>query len=105
MALIMFKRGEALNIPALKPGEPGWCLDTGELFIGTNDTVQGNILVGSGFVGDISEVEERLGTLEDMMQALQNNGKVTGGDIYIQNTPPTTPNENDIWFDLSLIGE
>lgn len=37
MALIMFKRGEALNIPALKPGEPGWCLDTGELFIGTNE--------------------------------------------------------------------
>ena len=51
-------------------------------------------------VGDISEVEERLGTLEDMMQALQNNGKVTGGDIYIQDTPPTTPNENDIWFEL-----
>ncbi len=39
----------------------------------------------------------------DKMQALQNNGKVTGGDIYIQDTPPTTPNENDIWFDLSQI--
>ena len=32
---IQFKRGAAANIPKLADGEPGWCRDTKELFIGT----------------------------------------------------------------------
>jgi len=45
MALIKIKRGLKANIPALEVGEPGFCTDTKELFVGSPD---GNKLVGEG---------------------------------------------------------
>lgn len=45
MALIKIKRGLKANIPALEVGEPGFCTDTKELFVGSAD---GNKLVGEG---------------------------------------------------------
>lgn len=42
---ILFKRGLKTNIPALAVGEPGFCTDTKELFVGSSD---GNKLVGDG---------------------------------------------------------
>lgn len=42
---IKFKRGLAASIPALQIGEPGYCTDTKELFVGSSD---GNKLVGEG---------------------------------------------------------
>ena len=45
MALIKIKRGLKANIPPLGVGEPGFCTDTKELFVGSPD---GNKLVGEG---------------------------------------------------------
>lgn len=64
MALIMFKRGEALNIPALKPREPGWCLDTGELYIGMPGGGQKKINELSA--SERAEGESREGRQEDL---------------------------------------
>lgn len=45
MAIIKIKRGLKANIPTLEVGEPGFCTDTKELFVGSSD---GNKLVGEG---------------------------------------------------------
>ncbi|NCB00629.1 MAG: hypothetical protein EOM67_00490, partial [Spirochaetia bacterium] len=45
MAIIKIKRGLKANIPTLQVGEPGFCTDTKELFVGSAD---GNKLVGEG---------------------------------------------------------
>ncbi len=97
MALIMFKRGEGLP-PPLHPGEPGWSIDTKQLYIGTDYTSGGNILIGSG-----TDLEARVLAVENALIALGGNGVVRGGDIYIQETQPVEPKENDIWFDLGSI--
>lgn len=66
--VIKFKRG-AYPPPGLAPGEPGWCIDTGELFIGTDGTPEGNKAVGNSEVcpnydDAIALIEDRLDTLE-----------------------------------------
>lgn len=94
MALIRFKRGPKASMPTLQPGEPGWCMDTGELFIGTAS--EGNIHVGSNLF-DLQEVLERLAALEGY-------GKVNGANIYIQPTAPSNPGVGDLWYDISNIG-
>lgn len=43
--LIRFYKGPKAGMPVLEEGEPGYCTDTKELFIGT---ANGNILVGGG---------------------------------------------------------
>lgn len=45
MAIIKIKRGLKADIPTLQVGEPGFCTDTKELFVGSSD---GNKLVGEG---------------------------------------------------------
>jgi hypothetical protein len=68
MAIIKFKRGSA-SPPALAPGEPGWCIDTGELYVGTNGTVEGNILVGSS--GAYPEYDEAIALIEGRLDVLE----------------------------------
>lgn len=48
---ILFKRGLKDNIPDLAVGEPGFCTDTKELFVGSS---QGNKLVGEGTFLELS---------------------------------------------------
>jgi len=36
-AIIQFKRGACASIPVLRDGEPGWCLDTHTLWVGSNN--------------------------------------------------------------------
>lgn len=43
---ILIKRGLSTNLPGLNTGEFGYCTDTKQVFIGTNNTVSGNLLVG-----------------------------------------------------------
>ena len=50
---IQFKRGKKETLPQLPDGTPGWCSDTGELFVGSP---AGNRKVG----GDIQEELNRL---------------------------------------------
>ena len=45
MALIKLKRGNKANLPSLEVGEPAFCLDTNELYVGT---ASGNKLAGDG---------------------------------------------------------
>jgi len=40
---IQFYRGAQAQLPTLNPGEPGFCTDTGSLFVGTSS---GNVGVG-----------------------------------------------------------
>lgn len=84
MALIKFKRGPKERIPALQPGEPGFCLDTGELYIGTDSTPAGNKLIGGSGVTPQEEL-------------------VIGCRVIASLTAPASPRENDLWFDLTMV--
>lgn len=44
MRKLQLRRGEKANLPTLAEGEPGWCSDTGQLFVGTQT---GNKEVGA----------------------------------------------------------
>ena len=53
MAKIQFKRGSKARLPNLAPGEPAVALDTGQLFIGTNN---GNKEIGASSGFDFDDV-------------------------------------------------
>lgn len=53
----------------------------------------------------ITEIISELSDLQSAVEELQSNGKVYGGNIYISETEPVDAQENDIWFDLSLVKE
>lgn len=85
-SIIQFKRGSAPP-PELLPGEPGWCMDTGELYIGT---LSGNVLIGnSGTCPNYDEaialIEGRLDVLEDGASpfALSATVEDLANDIYV----------------------
>jgi hypothetical protein len=54
--LIRFYRGDFANLPLLLAGEPAFCIDTGELYIGdgVSNVPIGRVRVGQGNYGDIS---------------------------------------------------
>ena len=65
---IQFQRGSRTGLPLLPDGVPGWCRDTGELFIGSP---AGNKKVG----GDI---QERLTAQTEVLTALQEAVRLQG---------------------------
>lgn len=71
MALIKIKRGLKANIPTLQVGEPGFCTDTKELFVGSPD---GNKLVGEGTF-------------------LKLSGGTLTGTLTLPSAAPTQPNQ------------
>ena len=54
---IQFKRGAAASAPKLAEGEPGWCRDTKELFIGT---LAGNEKIADATIFDTVEQHEQM---------------------------------------------
>src|SRR5215471_19178792 len=61
MAQIKLKRGTASTIPALADGEPGWCQDTHQLYVGS---AAGNVLIsggGGGGAGTVTSISQGTG--------------------------------------------
>jgi hypothetical protein len=86
---ILFKRGNSPLPPnTLLPGEPGWVLDTGELYIGMPDGSQKKI---------------NTLTTEELIEIIREYAPntITGGNIYIQNTEPSDP--DCVWIDTNGI--
>ena len=52
--ILQLKRGEQVDLPALQPGEPAFCTDSGRLYLGNGET---NVVVGASIwgVGEIGE--------------------------------------------------
>ena len=97
---ILFKRGNSpISQTNLRPGEPGWTLDTGKLYIGI-ETEHGieSKLINVLDEQDVTELLARIASIEE-------GGIITGGNIYIQNTEPSNPQNNDVWFDTRQIGD
>ena len=95
---ILFKRGNSpLPANALRPGEPGWTLDTGKLYIGI-ETEQGveSKLINVLDEQDVTELLARIASIEE-----GGIGQITGGNIYIQNTEPSDP--DCVWIDTNGI--
>lgn len=68
---ILFKRGDSpISQVNLRPGEPGWTLDTGKLYIGieTEDGRQNKLIN----VLDEDEAEELLTQIESLVATMQN---------------------------------
>lgn len=91
---ILFKRGNSpISQANLRPGEPGWTLDTGKLYIGieTEHGVESK-LINVLDEQDVTELLARIASIE---------GQITGGNIYIQNTEPSDP--DCVWIDTNGI--
>ena len=97
---ILFKRGNSPLPPnALLPGEPGWELDTGKLYIGieTEDGRDAKLIN----VLDENDVQELLAQINSIKEFLLSINTITGGNIYIQNTEPSDP--DCVWIDTNGI--
>ena len=97
---ILFKRGNSpISQVNLRPGEPGWTLDTGKLYIGI-ETEHGrdakliNVL-------DENDVQELLAQINSIKESLLSINTITGGKIYIQDTEPSDP--DCVWIDTNGI--
>lgn len=55
---IQHRRGEMVDLPQpLRPGEMGWCLDTGRLFIGTDETTSASgVKIFPGLIGSAQTI-------------------------------------------------
>ena len=53
---IQFKRGQKDRLPRLKQGEPGFCTDTGDMYVGSP---KGNRLVGGFWNIDAGHADSR----------------------------------------------
>ena len=97
---ILFKRGNSPLPPnALLPGEPGWTLDTGKLYIGieTEHGIESKLIN----VLDQDEVEQLLAQINSIKESLLSINTITGGNIYIQDTEPSDP--DCVWIDTNGI--
>ena len=97
---ILFKRGNSpISQANLRPGEHGWTLDTGKLYIGI-ETEHGrdakliNVL-------DENDVQELLAQINSIKESLLSINTITGGKIYIQDTEPSDP--DCVWIDTNGI--
>lgn len=96
---ILFKRGNSpISQANLRPGEPGWTLDTGKLYIGieTEHGVESK-LINVLDEQDVTELLARIASIEEGGIG----GQITGGNIYIQNTEPSDP--DCVWIDTNGI--
>lgn len=94
---ILFKRGNSpISQANLRPGEPGWTLDTGKLYIGieTEHGVESK-LINVLDEQDVTELLARIASIEE------GGCQITGGNIYIQNTEPSDP--DCVWIDTNGI--
>jgi hypothetical protein len=104
---IKLKRGNKANLPSLSIGEPAFCLDTNELYVGT---AGGNKLVGDGIYVKKSG-DTMTGQLTLPGSPTQANHAVTkayvdaviesGRTIFISDVSPTPADgqDGDLWFE------
>ncbi len=70
--ILKIKRGTKTGLPGLSAGEPGFCTDSFQLFVGTDGTTGGNKLIGPPDYIKVSDVKTN-GT---------HGGDSTAGDWY-----------------------
>lgn len=73
MDALQFKRGMEENLPQLKIGEPAFCTDTGNLYIGGSS---GNLRINRDVrIGSLNALETKANTLVDALNNLDNRIK------------------------------
>ena len=63
---ILFRRGAAAGLPKLADGEPGWCKDTKQLYIGTPE---GNEKIAdAALIATVEQHEQAIKELNDELE-------------------------------------
>ena len=70
--------------------------------ISTKATEIESMVLNSGNL-NISELRQAIDSMANQINILEGFGRVIGGNIYIQDTQPSEPQDNDIWFDIGSI--
>jgi len=77
---LRFYRGKEAALPALKPGEPGYCTDTKRLYIGT--AMGGNVLLADNVrLIQVDDIQQDVTALEEEMLT-----KLTAEPVAVQAT-------------------
>ena len=79
---IQFKRGKRKTLPKLPDGTPGWCGDTGELFVGSPT---GNRKVGEDIQAALEEVKKSVTELESQKASVTALEEVTKSVTELEN--------------------